>query len=268
MWNKVKRMKVKLHTKLLALSLDYMSWVEWLMILLFGFLCLSPCIWASRSHRSMPWCSSHYRRSTVCRARQILLLIYLKDIKGFSFSILLKLPWNLYHKLCLNKIIIHCCMTIRRVILFVTFLHSCIIHSHIWQKKHSDKKRSWNVLHSDFISERVWRKEKASERSSVPRVAKTTLFFTEQNWISVITWIETQVSDLANNELKTETFPRKRKPRGASPNAEKWNGVSSRMLERFCSLFVSRWESSGYFALFQVSKWFEYRSPPFPFTPQ
>ena len=29
----------------------------------------------------------------------------------------------------------------------------------------------------------------------------------EQNWISFITWIEIQVSDLANNKLKTETFP-------------------------------------------------------------
>lgn len=39
------------------------------------------------------------------------------------------------------------------------------------------------------------------------RGGKNDTFHGSKNWISDITWMETQVSDLANNKLKTETFP-------------------------------------------------------------
>lgn len=56
-------------------------------VLRFYFPGSSPCIWAWRSRQSAPWHSSHCRRSTVCRARQIWLLKHLKDIKSFSFPL-------------------------------------------------------------------------------------------------------------------------------------------------------------------------------------
>lgn len=61
-------------------------------------------------------------------------------------------------------------MTIRRVILFVTFLHSCIIHSHIWQKKHNDKKRrEWQQKKAAFSPQKCYRKKIAIKNATEKR---------------------------------------------------------------------------------------------------
>lgn len=102
---------------------------------------------------------------------------------------------------------------VRRVISSETFQHPCIIHSFIYDNRNSDK-RGKNVLFTAALSEQCrggggWPGREVGKpfRRRFCANRKTTTHFTETKLnLDYQMSKEIQLSDLANNKLKTETF--------------------------------------------------------------
>lgn len=147
-------------------------------------------------------------------------------------------------------------MTIRRVILFVTFLHSCIIHSHIWQrKKHRKRSRKCLLFDESRLYQRQWQKTDFDKRT---KSEKSDTFTRNQIESRLSHEWELKCLFLRTMNWKLKSFSTERRSRVESISLTKKKKESSRHSRMFLQTMPMK-SGESLIALFR--DWFEFSVP-------